>query len=68
MLSSDSITVSSTWELTPVSIRYSQGEGFNTSLPRITHCTNVLVYSVLVSYIMCTGTFRGTVMCYQGRQ
>ena len=31
----DSITVSSTWELTSVSMRYSQGDGFYTSLVRI---------------------------------
>ena len=37
----DSITVSSTWELTSVSMRYSQGEGVNTSLSRIMYCTHV---------------------------
>ena len=46
MLSYDSITVSSAWELTSVSMRYSQGEGVNTSLSRITTvptswCTSV---------------------------
>ena len=39
----DSITVSSAWELTSVYMRYSQGEGINTSLSRIipTICTSI---------------------------
>ena len=37
----DSITVSSTWELTSVSMRYSQGDGVNTSLSRLMYCTHV---------------------------
>ena len=37
----DSITVSSTWELTSVSMRYSQGDGVNTSLSRLVYCTHV---------------------------
>ena len=36
----DSITVSSAWELTAVSIRYSKGDGVNTSLSRIVYCTH----------------------------
>ena len=48
MLTYDSITVSSTWELTSVSMRYSQGEGVNTSLSRITYCTHVVVYDCLL--------------------
>ena len=36
----DSITVSSAWELTSVSIRYSQGNGVNTSLSRLMYCTH----------------------------
>ena len=36
----DSITVSSAWELTSVSMRYSQGEGVNTSLARFMYCTH----------------------------
>ena len=39
--SCDSITVSSTWELTSVSLRYSQGDGVNTSLSRLVYCTHV---------------------------
>ena len=31
----DSITVSSTWQLTLVSMRYSQEDGVNTSLSRL---------------------------------
>ena len=34
----DSITVSSAWELTSVSMRYSQGDGVNTSLSRLMYC------------------------------
>ena len=41
----DSITVSYARELTSLSMRYSQGEGVNTSLSRITYYTHVLVYS-----------------------
>ena len=36
----DSITVSSTWELTSVSMRYSQGGGVSTSLSRLMYCTH----------------------------
>ena len=46
MLSYDSITVSSAWELASVSMRCSQGEGVNTSLPRIVYCTHVVCPSV----------------------
>ena len=45
MSSCDSITVSSTWELTSISMRYSQGDGVNTSLSRITYCTHVVYTS-----------------------
>ena len=40
VLTGDSITVSSAWELTSVSMRYSQGDGVNTSLSRISYCTH----------------------------
>ena len=36
----DSITVSFAWELTSVSMRYSQGAQVNTSLSRIMYCTH----------------------------
>ena len=36
----DSITVSAAWELTLVSMRYSQGEIVNTSLSRLMYCTH----------------------------
>ena len=39
MLSYDSTTVSSAWELASVSMRDSQGEGVNTSLSRTVYCT-----------------------------
>ena len=44
MLTYDSITVSSACELTSVFMRYSQGDGVNTSLSRLVYCT--LVYYV----------------------
>ena len=50
MFTYDSITVSSVWELTSVSMCYSQeGEGVNTSLSRIMYCTHVK-YIVLVFF------------------
>ena len=41
LLTDDSITVSSTWELTSVSLRYPQGDGVYTSLSRLVYCTHV---------------------------
>ena len=53
--SHDSITVSSAWELTSVSMRYSQGDGVNTSLSRISYCTHAhcirLCFSVYISVL-----------------
>ena len=46
MFAYDSITVLSAWELTSVSMRYSQGDGVNTSLSRLMYCTHEL-YSFL---------------------
>ena len=40
MFEYDSITVSSAWELTSVYMRYSQGDGVNTSLYRLMYCTH----------------------------
>ena len=40
MFTYDSITVSPVWEFTSVSMRYSQGEGVNTSLSRVMYCTH----------------------------
>ena len=54
MLTDDSITVSSAWELTSVSMRYSQGDGVNTSLSRMSYCTHS--YSCLIRilcYLVC---------------
>ena len=53
--SCDSITVLPMWELTSVSMRYSQGDGVNTSLSRITYCTHVVCSSslVLCSFPVC---------------
>ena len=38
VLGYDSITVSSAWELTSVSMRYSQWDGVKTSLSRLMYC------------------------------
>ena len=52
MLTNDSITDSSTWELISVYMRYSQGGGVNTSLSSLMYCVHVsvLVYSWHVLY------------------
>ena len=47
----DSITVSSTWELTPVSKRYSQGDGVHTPLSRLVLYPHSL--SVYVCVTLC---------------
>ena len=57
----DFITVSSTWELTPVSIRYSQGDGVHTPLSRLVLYPRSV--SAYVSVLLCTVIYRGTVMC-----
>ena len=48
MLTYDSITVSSAWELTSVFMRYSQGDGVNTSLTRLVYCTYVYDVSCVI--------------------
>ena len=50
----DSITVSSAWELTSKSMRYSQGEGVNTSLPRTMYCTHEWCSAVFGSVRLCS--------------
>ena len=47
----DSITVSSTWELTSVFLRCSRGDGVNNSLSRITYCTHVVYLLLLLVYL-----------------
>ena len=42
VLTCDSITVPSTWEFPSVSMRYSHGDGVNTSLSRLVYCTGSL--------------------------
>ena len=42
MFTYDYIIVSSAWELTSVSMCYSQGEGVNTSLSTLMYCTRVV--------------------------
>ena len=56
MFTYDSITVSSAWELTSVSMRYSQGEGVITSLYRIMYCTHVVCLLVLVYILIVFGS------------
>ena len=65
----DSIIVSSTWELTSVSMRYSQGDGVYTSLVRISYCTRIVCVSVYVSLsrFVFSCVTHGTVMCCTGR-
>ena len=46
----DSITVSSTWELTSISMRYSQGDGVHTPLSRLILYPR---FSVYVSVLFC---------------
>ena len=65
----DSITVSSTWELPSVYMRYSQGDGVNTSL-YIGLCTVPMFYSLvcLRAYSIVLYCFtHGTIMCCLGR-
>ena len=69
----ESITVSSAWESTAVSMRYSQWDGVNTSLSRLMYCTHecrpCLDVSIRDSFcVVSMVIFRGTVMCYQGRK
>ena len=52
--SNDSITVSSTWELTSLKMRYSQGDEVNTSLLRVSYCTYVLLCLGLCSLVLPT--------------
>ena len=52
MFAYDSITVSSAWELTSVSMRYSQGDGVNTSLSRLMYCTHECVFGSVPSLML----------------
>ena len=52
MFAYDSVTISSAWELISVSMCYSQGDGFDTSLSRLMYCTHALlslIYFLLTS-------------------
>ena len=72
MFAYDSITVSSAWELMSVSMCYSQGGGFNTSLsgyvlyPRVLDLLDWL--ACLLPCIVLGVVVGGMVMCYPGRQ
>ena len=74
MFGCTSRTVSHARELISVSICYSQGDRFYTSLSRFMYCTHASL-PVCVSEreykrlcLLCVVIFRGTVMCYPGRQ
>ena len=53
MSNDDSITVSSSWELASVSMRYSQEDGVNTSLYRLMYCTHVLLSRLSTCLLYC---------------
>ena len=61
----DSITVSSTWELTSVSMRYSQGDGVHTPVSRLVLYPHSL--SVYVNVILFYWITHDMVMCCMGR-
>ena len=56
--------------LTTVSMCYSQGGGFNTSLFGLLdlYCTLSLVLGVVCVCLVCVGMFGDTVTCYPGRR
>ena len=49
----DSITVPSTWELTSVYMRYSQGDGVHTPLSRLVLYPRVICKSLCVCVLLC---------------
>ena len=61
MFAYDSITVSSAWELISVSMCYSQGDGFDTSLSRLMYCTHALLS--LIYLLLYTSYLLPCVMC-----
>ena len=61
----DSITVSSAWELTPISMRYSQGDGVHTPLSRLVLYPHLV--SVSLSMFVFSRVTHCTVMCCTGR-
>ena len=71
MFGYDSITVSYARELISVSMCYSQGDGFKTSMSRFMYCTHDLLpglsYSLLC-IVLGVVIFGGIVMCYPGRR
>ena len=69
MFGYDSITVSFAWELISVSMCYSQGDGFNTSLSRLfMYYTHALLLLLTFLCNMLGVVVGGTVMCYLGRR
>ena len=52
-MSYGSITVPCTWELTSVSMRYSQGKGVNTSLSRTVYCNHESYIILCRSFPVC---------------
>ena len=73
-------TVSYAWELISVSMYYSQGDGFDTSLSMFMYCTHASLPGCVTYFLcvlereykrlclLCVVIFRSTVMCYPGRQ
>ena len=76
MIEYDPITVSYAWELTSVSMCYSQRDGFNTSLFGLLYldCTDGQSFGIIRCSVLhmvclpCVVVFGGTVMCYPGRR
>ena len=69
MFGYESITVSFAWELISVSMCYSQGDGFNTSLSRLfMYCTHALLPLPTSLCNVLGVVVGGTVMCYPGRR
>ena len=62
----ESTTVSSAWELTSLSMHYSQGNGVHTPLSRLVLYPRAVCLSVLV--IVCVWSTHGTAMCCRGRE
>ena len=60
----DSITVLSTWELTPVSMRYSQGDGVHTPLSwLVLYPHSGVSFCLRLCSLVLHWITRGTIMC-----
>ena len=63
----DSITVSSAWELTSVSMHYSQGNGVHTPLARLVLYPRSVYLCVCVGYCVCVDYYRHGYVLYRTR-